>query len=363
MDYTIIVNASAAEAAPIKWMAPFAGCAMGEFFCYLGRHALVMYDDLSKHADAYRQMSLLLRRPPGREAFPGDVFYLHSRLLERGVQAERRHGRRVVDGASSDRDAGRRCVGIYPDERDIDHRRSDLSRIGSVLLGSTACHQRGDLGLACRRQRSDESDEKGGRPAEAGPGSVPRTRSVRPVRLRARRADAGHTCPRRAHGLDPQPGAVPAVANGGAGQAASLPASTVTSTASPSRRFHASTTSYARAFAPRERSTKGSANRRTSATRSRPISAPTSRRSQLASTSWSRRPPPHEREPLPGEPGRARERERRSWPAFKTSSVAFVRCATRARSRRPWSLWPALGYGAPKRGSPRCGPTPSACAS
>jgi F-type H+-transporting ATPase subunit alpha len=86
MDYTIIVNASAVEAAPIKWMAPFAGCAMGEYFLYNGRHALCMYDDLSKHADAYRQMSLLLRRPPGREAFPGDVFYLHSRLLERAVK-------------------------------------------------------------------------------------------------------------------------------------------------------------------------------------------------------------------------------------------------------------------------------------
>ena len=86
MDYTIVVNASASEAAPIKWMAPFAGCAMGEFFCYSGRHALVMYDDLTKHADAYRQMSLLLRRPPGREAFPGDVFYLHSRLLERACK-------------------------------------------------------------------------------------------------------------------------------------------------------------------------------------------------------------------------------------------------------------------------------------
>jgi F-type H+-transporting ATPase subunit alpha len=86
MDYTIIVTAPAAEAAPIKWMAPYAGCAMGEHFLYNGRHALVMYDDLSKHADAYRQMSLLLRRPPGREAYPGDVFYLHSRLLERSVK-------------------------------------------------------------------------------------------------------------------------------------------------------------------------------------------------------------------------------------------------------------------------------------
>ena len=86
MDYTIIVAASATEAAPIKYMAPYAGCAMGEHFLYNGRHALVMYDDLSKHADAYRQMSLLVRRPPGREAYPGDVFYLHSRLLERAVK-------------------------------------------------------------------------------------------------------------------------------------------------------------------------------------------------------------------------------------------------------------------------------------
>src|SRR5438105_10476476 len=86
MDYTIIVSAAAHEAAPVKWMAPFAGCAMGEHFLYDGKHALVVYDDLSKHADAYRQLSLLLRRPPGREAFPGDVFYLHSRLLERACK-------------------------------------------------------------------------------------------------------------------------------------------------------------------------------------------------------------------------------------------------------------------------------------
>jgi F-type H+-transporting ATPase subunit alpha len=86
MEYTIVVSAPAQEAAPIKWMAPFAGCAMGEYFLYNGKHALVIYDDLSKHADAYRQLSLLLRRPPGREAFPGDVFYLHSRLLERACK-------------------------------------------------------------------------------------------------------------------------------------------------------------------------------------------------------------------------------------------------------------------------------------
>ena len=86
MDNTIIVAAPADEAAPIKFMAPYAGCAMGEYFLYNGKHALCVYDDLTKHAYAYRQMSLLLRRPPGREAYPGDVFYLHSRLLERAVK-------------------------------------------------------------------------------------------------------------------------------------------------------------------------------------------------------------------------------------------------------------------------------------
>jgi F-type H+-transporting ATPase subunit alpha len=86
MKYTIIVTAPAYQAAPIKWMAPYAACAMGEHVMFNGGHALLMYDDLSKHADAYRQMSLLLRRPPGREAFPGDVFYLHSRLLERACK-------------------------------------------------------------------------------------------------------------------------------------------------------------------------------------------------------------------------------------------------------------------------------------
>jgi len=86
MEHTIVVAASAADPAPLQYIAPFAGCAMGEEFMETGRHALVVYDDLSKHAWAYRQVSLLLRRPPGREAYPGDVFYLHSRLLERAAR-------------------------------------------------------------------------------------------------------------------------------------------------------------------------------------------------------------------------------------------------------------------------------------
>src|SRR4051794_30084565 len=86
MENTIIVAAPADEAAPFKYIAPYAVCAMGEYFLYNGKAALCVYDDLTKHAFAYRQMSLLLRRPPGREAYPGDVFYLHSRLLERAVK-------------------------------------------------------------------------------------------------------------------------------------------------------------------------------------------------------------------------------------------------------------------------------------
>ncbi len=92
MDYTTVVVASASEPAPLQFIAPYSGCSMGEYFRDSGRHALVIYDDLSKHATAYRQLSLLLRRPPGREAYPGDVFYLHSRLLERAAKMSNDQG-------------------------------------------------------------------------------------------------------------------------------------------------------------------------------------------------------------------------------------------------------------------------------
>ncbi|HUP48568.1 MAG TPA: F0F1 ATP synthase subunit alpha [Thermoanaerobaculia bacterium] len=92
MEYTIVVNASASEPAPLQYLAPYGGCAMGEYFLYNKQHALMIYDDLSKHAQAYREISLLLRRPPGREAYPGDVFYLHSRLLERAAKLNDERG-------------------------------------------------------------------------------------------------------------------------------------------------------------------------------------------------------------------------------------------------------------------------------
>ena len=92
MDYTIVVAATASEASPLQYIAPYSGCAMGEYFMYKGKDVLIIYDDLSKHAVAYRALTLLIRRPPGREAYPGDVFYLHSRLLERAARLDEAHG-------------------------------------------------------------------------------------------------------------------------------------------------------------------------------------------------------------------------------------------------------------------------------
>ena len=109
-----------------KYLAPYSGCAIGQHWMEHGEAALVVYDDLSKQAEAYRQIALLLRRPPGREAYPGDVFYLHSRLLERAGEAERRARCRFAHRAADHRDQGRRRVGVHPDQRHLDHRRPDL---------------------------------------------------------------------------------------------------------------------------------------------------------------------------------------------------------------------------------------------
>ena len=163
MENTIIVAAPADEAAPIKYMAPYAGCAMGEHFLYDGKDALCIYDDLTKHAYAYRQMSLLLRRPPGREAYPGDVFYLHSRLLGARREAERRPRRRLADRPADHRDAGERRLRLHPHQRDLDHRRPDLPRVGPLLQRQPAGDQRRDLGLAGRRRCAAKGDEEGGR--------------------------------------------------------------------------------------------------------------------------------------------------------------------------------------------------------
>ena len=165
LEYSIIVAATASDPAPMQFLAPFAGCTMGEYFRDNGMHAVIIYDDLSKQAVAYRQMSLLLRRPPGREAYPGDVFYLHSRLLERAAKMGDDCGRRLADRAAGHRDPGQRRVGLHPDQRDLDHRRPDLPGDRPVLSGHPSGGERRPLGVARRLRRADQGDEEGRRHA------------------------------------------------------------------------------------------------------------------------------------------------------------------------------------------------------
>ena len=189
MEYTTIVSAAAQEAAPIKWMAPFAGCAMGEYFLYNGEHALVMYDDLSKHADAYRQLSLLLRRPPGREAFPGDVFYLHSRLLERACKLSDENGGGSLTALPIiETQAGDVAAYIPTNVISITD--------GQIYLESdlffSGVRPAVNVGISVSRvggSRADEGDEEGRGPPAPRPVAVPRARGVRAVRLRARPGD------------------------------------------------------------------------------------------------------------------------------------------------------------------------------
>ena len=127
MEHSIVVAATASESASMQYIAPFAACAIGEYFRDTKRHAVCFYDDLSKHAQSYREISLLLRRPPGREAFPGDVFFLHSRLLERAAKLNDELGRGILDRVAGDRNAGRRHFRVHSNQRDFHHRRPDLS--------------------------------------------------------------------------------------------------------------------------------------------------------------------------------------------------------------------------------------------
>ena len=163
LDYSIVVAATASDPAPMQYLAPFSGCTMGEYFRDNGMHAVIIYDDLSKQAVAYRQMSLLLRRPPGREAYPGDVFYLHSRLLERAAKMNDENKAGSLTALPGDRDAGQRRVGLYSDQRDLDHRRPDLPRDRPVLSGHPPGGERRPFGVARRLLCADQGDEKGRR--------------------------------------------------------------------------------------------------------------------------------------------------------------------------------------------------------
>jgi len=219
MAYTTVVCAHASETAPMLYIAPYAGAAIGEYFMYRGRDVLIVYDDLSKQAVAYREISLLLQRPPGREAYPGDVFYLHSRLLERAAP-ERGSRRRQHDRPAHHRDAGGRHLGLYPDECHLHHRRADLPRDGSVPRRCAPGHQRRPVRVACRRRGAARRHEAGRRPAAHGPGAVPGAGVVRAVRLRPRQGHARHARARQPHDRAPEAAAVRAHGRGRSGRGA-----------------------------------------------------------------------------------------------------------------------------------------------
>ena len=179
--------------ATLQYIAPYAGCAMGEEFMEQGKDAMIVYDDLSKHAQAYRQVSLLMRRPPGREAYPGDVFYLHSRLLETAAKLAPEYGGGSLTALPVIETQANDVSALHPDERHLDHRRP-------IYLKSTSSTRRA-AGPERRRQRQprrlgrpDQGDEASGRPAEAGTGPVPRAGGLCPVRLRPGR---NHPAPAR----------------------------------------------------------------------------------------------------------------------------------------------------------------------
>ena len=217
LDYSIVVAATASDPAPMQFLAPFSGCTMGEYFRDNGMHAVIIYDDLSKQAVAYRQMSLLLRRPPGREAYPGDVFYLHSRLLERAAKL------------NDDNKAG--SLTALPI---IETQANDVSAYiptnvisitdGQIFLETDLFYQgirpAVNVGLSVSRVGSAAQTKAMKKVAGQDQGrarAVPRDGGVRPVRLRPRRHHPAHAEPRRAAHRAPEAAAVLAAQDGGAG--------------------------------------------------------------------------------------------------------------------------------------------------
>ena len=148
MEYTTIVAATASDPAPLQFLAPYTGVTMAEYYRDNGRHALIVYDDLSKQAVAYRQLSLLLRRPPGREAYPRRRLLSALAPARARGQDVRQGGRGLADRAADHRDPGRRRLGVHPDQRHLDHRRPDLPRERPLLLRPAPGRERRHLGVA-----------------------------------------------------------------------------------------------------------------------------------------------------------------------------------------------------------------------
>ena len=208
----IFVVAEAASPPGLQWIAPFAGFTMAEYFRDRGRHALIVVDDLSKHAATHREIALLTRQSPGREAYPGDVFYVHARLLERAAKLSAAQRRRLADRAADRRDRRRQPDRLYPDQPDLDRRRPDRARRAAVQRGPQAGGRRRPLGQPRRRQDPGARAAGGGRDAAARLRAVPRTRNLHPLRRHVRRAGARAVDARRAHPRRARPAAPRAAA-------------------------------------------------------------------------------------------------------------------------------------------------------
>ncbi len=218
MEYSIVVAATASDPAPMQYIAPYAGCSIGEYFRDSKRHALCVYDDLSKHAAAYREISLLLRRPPGREAFPGDVFYLHSRLLERAAKLnDEKGGGSLTALPFIETQAGDVSAYIPTNVISITD--------GQIYLETDLFNSNvrpainvGLVGEPRRRQRADQGDAFGGRQLAARTGAVSQPGSIRAVRIRSGQSFAGSAQSRQALGGSFEAGAVFADSGGEAGR-------------------------------------------------------------------------------------------------------------------------------------------------
>ena len=346
MEFTIVISAPAQEAAPIKWMAPFAGAAMGEYFLFNGKHALVIYDDLTKHADAYRQLSLLLRRPPGGEAFPGDVFYLHSRLLERACKLSEAEGGGsltalpVIETQAGDVAAyiPTNVISItdgqiflesslfYSGIRPAINVGISVSRVGGNAQTKAMKKVAGRLRLDLAQYRELEAFSQFGR------SSTPR------------RSSRSHGA---SDGRDAEPAAVPALAHGGAGRRDLRRGRTGTSTRCRSARCRASRTTPRDASLGRGRSTRRSAERR-----------------PLQPAHGEARRSPEEVRGLRSTSRRRRASSAEPWLRFRTTSGESARSArTHGRSPARWSSSQRPSCDARRRASRRCAPTPTRCAS
>ena len=210
MDYTIVVTANASDPAPMQYIAPYAATALAEHFMWQGKHTLCRLRRLSKQAQAYRQLSLVLRRPPGREAYPGDVFYLHSRLLERAAKLSDEMGGGSLTALPIIETQGGDVSAYIP---------TNVISItdGQIFLEPdlffSGVRPAVNVGISVSRvggAAQIKAMKKVAGPSAARPRPVPRARGLRPVRFRPRRCDAASAGAWCAHGRDPQAAAVPA---------------------------------------------------------------------------------------------------------------------------------------------------------